>query len=121
MVEAPNLQRLHPTSILYVNKVFQHHDDMLWMGICVRPYPAMPVQVRRGFQENWGRADEWCCNVMVEVPNPLGVHPTSVLYVYKVFQHLDMLWMGICVRPNPVMPVQVGILFLGNWGRAQIE
>jgi hypothetical protein len=36
---------------------------------------------------------------MVEAPNLLGVHPTSILYVYKVFQHLDMLWMGMCVRP----------------------
>jgi hypothetical protein len=36
---------------------------------------------------------------MVEAPNPLGVHPTSISYVYKVFQHLDMLWMGICVHP----------------------
>jgi hypothetical protein len=45
---------------------------------------------------------------MVEAPNPLGVHPTSMSYVYKVFQHLDMLWMGIWVRPYTVMPVQVG-------------
>jgi hypothetical protein len=44
---------------------------------------------------------------MVEAPNPLGVHPTSILYVYTVFQHLDMLWMGMCVRPYTVMPVQV--------------
>jgi hypothetical protein len=22
------------------------------------------------------------------------VHPTSISYVYKVIQHLDMLWMG---------------------------
>ena len=26
---------------------------------------------------------------MVEAPNPLGVHPTSMSYVYTVFQHLD--------------------------------
>ena len=35
-------------------------------------------------------------------------HPLSISYVYKVFQHLDMLWMGIWVRPYTVMPVQVG-------------
>jgi hypothetical protein len=45
---------------------------------------------------------------MVEAPNLLAVHPTSILYVYKVFQHLDMLWMVICVRPYTVLPVQVG-------------
>jgi hypothetical protein len=43
---------------------------------------------------------------MVEAPNPLGVHPTSMSYVYKVFQHLDMLWMGTWEYPYTVMPVQ---------------
>jgi len=37
---------------------------------------------------------ERCCNIMVKAPNPREVHPTSISYVYKVFQHLDMLWMG---------------------------
>jgi hypothetical protein len=39
---------------------------------------------------------------MVEAPNPHGVHPTSMSYVYKVLQHLDMPWMGIWVRPYTV-------------------
>jgi len=45
---------------------------------------------------------------MVEAPNPLGVHPISMSYIYKVFQHLDMPWMGIWVCPYTVTPVQVG-------------
>jgi hypothetical protein len=72
------------------------------MGIWVYPYTVTPVQVGRGVFENWGGGEpEWCCNVMVKAPNPLGVHPTSMSYVYKVFQHLDTLWMGICVRSYP--------------------
>ncbi len=51
---------------------------------------------------------------MVEVPYLLGVHPTSISYVYKVFYTLDMMWMGIWVRPYTVMPVQVGSGFWGN-------
>ena len=47
-------------------------------------------------------------NVMVEAPNPLGVHPTSMSYVYKVFQHLDMVLMSIRVHPYTVRPVEVG-------------
>jgi hypothetical protein len=43
---------------------------------------------------------------MVEALNPLGVHPTSMSYVYTVFQHLDMLWMGIWVYPYTVTSVQ---------------
>ena len=38
---------------------------------------------------------------MVEPPNPLGVHPTSISYIYKVIQHLAKLWMGIWVHPYP--------------------
>ena len=34
-----------------------------------------------------------------KAPNPLGVHPTSMSYVYKVIQHLDIPWMGIWVYP----------------------
>ncbi len=45
---------------------------------------------------------------MIEAQNPLGVHPISMSDVYKVFQHLDMMWMGIWVRPYSVMHVQVG-------------
>ena len=67
------------------------------------------VQVRVDFKENWGGAEpEWCCHVMVKAPNPLGVHPTSMSYVYTVFKHLDMLWMGIWVYPYTFTSVQVG-------------
>jgi hypothetical protein len=43
---------------------------------------------------------------MVEAPNPLGKHPTSMSYIDKVFQHLDTPWMGIWVYPYTVTPVQ---------------
>ncbi len=59
--------------------------------------------------------------VKVDAPNPLGVHPTSMSYVYKVFYHLDMLWIGICVCPYTVMLVQVGSGVKENWGRAEPE
>ena len=108
---------------------------------------------------------ELCCEIILDAPKPLGVHPTSISYstllicgwangspitllclcrlgvefrkigvgqslgdvvmsclrlqtcleciphlsyVYTVFQHLDMLWMGIWVHPYTVTPVQVG-------------
>jgi hypothetical protein len=107
MVEAPNPLGVHPTSISYVYTVFQHLD-MPWMGIWRYPYTVMLVQVRVDFKENWGGAEpERCCNVIVKAPNPHRLHPTSKSYVYKVFQHLAKLWMGIWVRPYTDMPVQV--------------
>jgi hypothetical protein len=36
---------------------------------------------------------------MVEAVNYLTLHPTSILYIYIVFQKLYMLWMGIWVHP----------------------
>jgi len=59
---------------------------------------------------------------MVEAPNPLGVHPKSMSYVYNVFYHLDMPWMGIGVYPSyTVRPVQVRGGFKENWGMAELE
>jgi hypothetical protein len=52
-------------------------------------------------------------------PDPLGVHPTSISYVYKVFQHLDMLWMGVWVHPFTGVPVQVGVEDFVNWAIAE--
>ena len=45
--------------------------------------------------------------LLVGLPNPLRVHPTSISYVCKVFKHLDMLWMGIWVHPHTDLPVKV--------------
>ena len=42
----------------------------------------------------------WCWGVMVETANPHWLHPTSILDVYKVFEHLEMLWMGMLYTPN---------------------
>ena len=63
------------------------------------------------FKENWGGVEpKQCCNVMVEAANLHRLHPTSMsyAYVYTVFQHLDMLGMGIWVYPYTVTSVQVG-------------
>ena len=48
---------------------------------------------------------------MAEAPNLLEVHHTSMSYIYKVFQHLDMPWMGIWVYPYTVTLVQVRVDF----------
>ena len=36
---------------------------------------------------------------MVEADIHLKLLPTSIVDVYKVFEHLEMLWMGIWVHP----------------------
>ena len=42
------------------------------------------------------------------------MHPISILDVYKVFEHLKMLWTGIWVHPHAVLHVQVGVNLRGN-------
>ncbi len=64
------------------------------------------------FLENWGMTEpKWYCGVMVEAAKGFRLHLTSILYLYKVFQHLDMLWMGIWVHPYTVIPLQVTVNF----------
>ncbi len=46
--------------------------------------------------ENCGEVEpKWRWDVMVEAVKQHWMHPTSILYPYKVFEHLHMLWMGI--------------------------
>ncbi len=56
--------------------------------------------------ESWGVGEsKWCCGVIVEATNSFRLHPTSISYVYKVFLHLDMLWMGLSKHPYTVILV----------------
>jgi hypothetical protein len=37
----------------------------------------------------------WSHYAIVEAVEPFKLHPTSMSYIYKVFEHLKQLWMGI--------------------------
>jgi hypothetical protein len=45
---------------------------------------------------------------MVETDINLKVLPTSILDLYKVFEHIDMLSMGIQYQPYTVLPTLLG-------------
>ncbi len=72
---------------------------MLWMGIWMHPpYTVTPVRVGVNFWKIGAclsPSDIVYCGVMVEAANPQRLHPPSILDVYKVFEHLEMLWMGL--------------------------
>ncbi len=58
--------------------------------------------------ENWGKMEpKWHCGVVVEAVSHRWLYPTSILYVYKVIEHLHMMCMGIWVHPYTVIPVQM--------------
>jgi hypothetical protein len=41
---------------------------------------------------------------MIEADSHLKLLPTSVLDIYKVFEHIDMLSIGIQMQPYTVLP-----------------
>jgi hypothetical protein len=45
---------------------------------------------------------------MVEADIHLKLLPTSVSDIYKVFEHIDMLTIGIQYQPYTVIPTQLG-------------
>jgi hypothetical protein len=62
---------------------------MLWMGIWMHLYTVTPVQVGGGFVDNWGMAEpEWCCNVMIDAPNPMDWIPHPYHIYTKCFSTL---------------------------------
>ena len=72
---------------------------MLWMGIWVRTYAVFYVLVGVDFRENgvwpslYDVAVSW---LRLQTPIDCIPHP---YWMYKVFEHLEMLWMGIWVYP----------------------
>jgi hypothetical protein len=53
---------------------------------------------------------------MVEADSHLKLLPTSILYMYKVIEHNDVLFMGIQYQPYIVIPTLFGsdFGFLGH-------
>jgi hypothetical protein len=45
---------------------------------------------------------------MVEADSHLKLIPTSILHIYKVFEHIDMLSIGIQQQPNTVLRTLIG-------------
>jgi hypothetical protein len=45
---------------------------------------------------------------MVETDSHLKLPPTSILDIYKVFEHIDMLSIGIQWEPYTVLPTAIG-------------
>ncbi len=96
MVEVDGHLKLLPTSILDIYNVFEH-IDMLSMGIQYHPYKVMPNLILGSEFGVLGALVEskWCDYVMVEADGHLKLLLTSILNKLKVFEHIDMLSIGI--------------------------
>ena len=95
---------------------------MLWMDMWVHPYTDTPLKVGVDFWEIGGITEcESCCKVMVEASKPHSLHPTSMLYIYNVFYHLDMLWMDMWVHPYTIRPQNMVVDFWEIRAMAEFE
>jgi hypothetical protein len=76
---------------------------MWWVGIWVDPetvthYVKMggPITILQHCGE---MGPQWQCDVMVEAARGPKLHPTSILGVYEVFEHIHILWLGLWIQP----------------------
>jgi hypothetical protein len=50
---------------------------------------------------------KWSQYAMVEAVEPFKLYPTSMSYIYKVFEHLKQLWIGIWQHTHTVTTTEV--------------
>ncbi len=95
MVEADSRLKLLPASTLDIYIVFEH-IDMLSMGIWQLSLTVIPTLLGSYFGFLWVT-----CGVKMmslghgEADSHLKPHPASILDIHNVFEHIDMLSMGI--------------------------
>ena len=97
MVEAPGSHfRLLLTSILGIYKEFEH-IDMLSIGIQQQlSYKVYPPYLAQILQFCVTRGVKMMSNVLVEAEDHLKLLPMlSILDMFKMFEHIDMLSIGI--------------------------
>ncbi len=66
----------------------------IWLHIHI-----VPSQTLRKIFESWVKLNlmevcKPCHYTLVETVEPFKLHPMSMPYIYKVFEHLLRLWMG---------------------------
>ncbi len=91
---------------------------MLWKGVWGHPYTNIMVQEGGQILVNWVQAElkRHCVDFVKAVNNPT-LHHTSIIHVYKVFDHLHMLWKSIWRHPYTVIMVQGG----GNFWKIEVR
>jgi hypothetical protein len=96
MVEADSHLKLLPSSILDIYKVFEH-IDMLSIDILSNSFkqfcPPYLAQIL-GFWVTYVDS-KWNHYVKVEADSHLKLLHASILDIYKVFEHIGMLSIGI--------------------------
>ena len=94
----------------YKYKVFEHLKQ-LWMGIWQHTHTVTTTEVSPDLGELAEIIDDVSVEMIpirfVEAVEPFKMHPTSMSHIYKVFEHIKQLWMGIWQHTHTVTTTDV--------------
>jgi hypothetical protein len=97
------------------SRIHVYHIQSVWahwyavhrhMVAALHSYPPYFAQIS-GLWFTYGES-KWCHLVMVEADSHLKLLPASMLTIYKLFEHIDMLSIGIWLQPYTVIPTLLG-------------
>ncbi len=94
MVQAAILFKLPPASILDIYKVFEHIDTVHRHMVAALLSYTRPTWIRFWWSGSLVES-KWCHYIMVQTVILFQLVPISILAIYKVFKHIDMLFIGI--------------------------
>jgi hypothetical protein len=108
VVEAEGRLKLLPKSTLDIYKVFEH-IDMLSMGIQQQPITVLRTLIGSYFGVRvyflWSRNDVIMSWLRLTSTSNCFPH---LHYTYNMFEHIDMLSIGIHQQPYTVLPTLLG-------------
>jgi hypothetical protein len=112
MVEADSHLKLLPTSILDIYNMFEH-IDMLSMGIQYHPYTVIPTLLLGSdfgvLGHLWSQNDVIMSWLRLTVTSNCFPHP--YIRRIQVFEHIDMLSIGVWLQPYTGIPTLLGSAF----------
>jgi hypothetical protein len=93
-----------------IKKIWEH-----WYAVHDHTISALHSYTHPSWLIFWGSGSlvesKWCHYVKVEADGHLKLHPSSTLDIWKVIEHIDMLFIGIWQQPYTVIPTLLGSYF----------
>jgi hypothetical protein len=111
IVEGVEPFKLHPTSMSYTYiRCFNTLNSCGWAyGSTLTPLPPQRFpQIWESSLTSYNmKMWKWYHDTIVEAVEPFKLHPTSMSYIYKLFEHLKQLWMGIWQHIHSITTTEV--------------
>ncbi len=93
--------------IRHVQIIWAYWYAVHWHTVAALHSPTHPTWLR--FWGTWTFVElKWCICVMVDADSHLKLLPTSILDIYNVIEHIDIISMTIQYHPYTVIPTLLG-------------